>query len=156
MGKSEIMGSTGTAQNACPGAKSMLYLPHEINERSIHDGRRASPILTNPGMESDQEKEKREGVLLRQEMAAWRCLHRTRFKGGNNNRRANLGEACQGTITNKATVGWQMTTKSFVAFSLPLKKPGKLARDKLWISLLIFSIVLTRREVKIRQIMGMR
>lgn len=51
----------------------------------------------------------------------------------------------EGQQINKASVCWQTTTK-FTAVSLPLRA-WKLARDKPWKPLLIFSIALTQREV---------
>jgi hypothetical protein len=56
----------------------------------------------------------------------------------------------------KPACGWQMTIEKSTAVRLSLMRSGQLARDNPWKPLLIFSIVLAQREVKIRQNMGMR
>lgn len=111
---------TSILKNTCPRAKAMLYLPHDRNERSTHDGRRSSSILTSSGMEPIQEKEARERVFLCQEVASWRCLPWPCYQSRRDHRRPSLGETSQGSLKNKATNRWQWTTKNLVAADLSL------------------------------------
>jgi hypothetical protein len=109
--------SASTHQNYCPRITFMLYSLHEKNERSAHDGRRASPILKSQGMEPSQEKEQRERVSLCQEMEALRCLSGSRLKGRGNYRGSSLGETSQGPLKKiKPAHCWQTTIKDSAAF----------------------------------------
>ncbi len=123
----------------CPRATSMLYCGHNSRGRRHNDGRRASSIPESPGMEPLQEKEKRERVFLRYQVATWGCLPRSCFKGGKYHRGSSLGETSQSSVTKiKPASGWQW--KQFTAVRLPLSQPGKLARDNHRINLPTFSI----------------
>ena len=80
-------------------------------------------------------------------------LHSTSFPVRAPDRRASAWEASQNKI--KPACCWSTTIEKS-AVSLSLQQPGKLTRDKPWYRLLIFSIALAQREVKVTQDMGTR
>lgn len=99
--------------NCCHMITAMLYLSYDNEERSTHDGRRASSTAQKARMEPLCTYPLRKEIPLCSEVANATGLYWASFKIRPDNRRAGARKTSQGKI--KATHRWHWKTKNLVA-----------------------------------------